>query len=268
MMWTPDLVLAAAAEWLWLPEGAEMEQTDHRIVCYPAWSGMGVVADSVDSDHAADDVIDRVVDRVRAWGRPTVGIWVNGTERPTDFEDALKRRGAVHEDVTDVLALPLDVLPDLGCRQAGVEVMRVDAMATRRGVDEVDVRVWGQEPLTAERLEAEAAVLRSDWESRTGFRVLATLDGRPASTGGVTIAGPPSGGPGAVARLWGGATVPEARHRGAYRAQLFERLRIARDLGASVALVKGRAETSAPILARAGFQRFGSERLYRITADA
>ena len=53
--------------------------------------------------------------------------------------------------------------------------------------------------------------------------------------------------------------------RGAYRAVLAERLRLAAEAGASLALVKGRVATSAPILARAGFRRCGGERRYRLS---
>ena len=43
---------------------------------------------------------------------------------------------------------------------------------------------------------------------------------------------------------------------------LAERLRLARDHGATIALVKGRIETSGPILLRAGFTDYGEERCY------
>ncbi|MEW1974492.1 MULTISPECIES: hypothetical protein [Microbacterium] len=56
-----------------------------------------------------------------------------------------------------------------------------------------------------------------------------------------------------------------ARGRGAYRAVLAERLRASAELGATTAIVKGRIATSAPILTRVGFERFGDERAYRLT---
>jgi hypothetical protein len=68
-----------------------------------------------------------------------------------------------------------------------------------------------------------------------------------------------------VARLWGGGVVPEARGRGAYRAVLAERLRYACEQGATLALVKGRVETSGPVLRRAGFAAHGQERSYVLT---
>ena len=48
-------------------------------------------------------------------------------------------------------------------------------------------------------------------------------------------------------------SLPEARHTGVYRALLDHRLRAGVDAGCRMALVKGRVETSAPVLLRAGF---------------
>ena len=50
--------------------------------------------------------------------------------------------------------------------------------------------------------------------------------------------------------------------RGSYRAVLAERLRLARDHGATLALVKGRVLISGPILLRAGFADYGEERCF------
>lgn len=59
-------------------------------------------------------------------------------------------------------------------------------------------------------------------------------------------------------------TRPDARRRGAYRAVLAERLRLARAHGATLALVKAKPDTSAPILLRAGFTEYGQQRRYRL----
>ncbi len=67
---------------------------------------------------------------------------------------------------------------------------------------------------------------------------------------------------GLVARLWGAGTLPRFRGRGAYRALLAERMRVARGYGATLALVKGKVDTSGPILRRAGFTPYGEERAY------
>ena len=76
-----------------------------------------------------------------------------------------------------------------------------------------------------------------------------------AAVGGCTLRGE-------VAQLWGAVTLREYRRRGAYRAVLAERLRLARVHGATLALVKGRVETSGPILLRDGFAVYAEERCY------
>ncbi len=48
---------------------------------------------------------------------------------------------------------------------------------------------------------------------------------------------------------------------------LAERLRLARAHGAALALVKGRVETSSPILLRAGFADYGEERCYWLSVS-
>jgi hypothetical protein len=65
-----------------------------------------------------------------------------------------------------------------------------------------------------------------DLAAWSSFRVLASVRGEPAAVGGCTLRGE-------VAQLWGAVTLREYRRRGAYRAVLAERLRLARVHGAS-----------------------------------
>lgn len=87
--------------------------------------------------------------------------------------------------------------------------------------------------------------------------MVAYLDGRPVGTGGIASRGHAAG-------LWGGAVLAEFRGRGVYRALLAERLAYAAAYEMTMALVKGRVESSGPILRRAGFAAYGQERSYRI----
>ena len=130
----------------------------------------------------------------------------------------------------------------------------MDDVDTYRDWDRVSVEVFGGSP-------------RSDADLRDGIArrqptstlLVAYRDGRPLGTGGASRAGD-------VLRLWGGAVLEDARGAGAYRALLAARLRQGVDDGCRMALVKGRVETSAPILRRAGFEEYGEERAYRIAA--
>ena len=96
-----------------------------------------------------------------------------------------------------------------------------------------------------------------DLSTWSEFQVVAYIEGAPVSAGGCALKGE-------EALLWGGITLTGSRRRGAYRAVLAERLRLAREHGARLALVKARPDTSAPILLRAGFTEFGQQRRYRL----
>jgi GNAT superfamily N-acetyltransferase len=105
-----------------------------------------------------------------------------------------------------------------------------------------------------EELEREQArMLLTDRQAR----VLALLDGDPVGAAGFTVAD-------GVLRLWGGAVREEARGRGVYRSLLAARLARGVEGAARMALVKGRVQTSAPILRRVGFEVFGQERSYAV----
>lgn len=80
-------------------------------------------------------------------------------------------------------------------------------------------------------------------------------DGAPAAAGGMT-AFPALG----FGLLWGGGTAPGARGRGAYSQVLAARIARARALGLTTVGLYAREGTSAPIVARMGFGRFGEMR--------
>ncbi|MFD5213562.1 hypothetical protein [Microbacterium sp. NPDC058345] len=248
-------ILRASAAWVWVPRGAEHEKTELQLVRHPARFGGGVRASQVESVRDAAAVLDLAIERTRAWGETQLTFWTNASDRP-DLEDELRRHGAEHVDTVAVLAravggLPVDVPNDVTA-----EVVRT--LAQVREVDAVNVPVWDQQPLDADGLREELEEVTAALVSGEGVRVLTRVDGAAVSTGGCTVVD-------GFVRLWGAATLPHARGRGAYRAVLAERLRVGAELGATTALVKGRLSTSAPILARAGFAHLGDERGYVLT---
>jgi GNAT superfamily N-acetyltransferase len=117
---------------------------------------------------------------------------------------------------------------------------------------EVSRAAFGDPPVTDEMVTDQLVEVLRTIETSTGGRVLASVHGRPASTGGFTLVG-------VVARLWGGGTHPDLRGRGAYRATLAARLHLAAELGATLALTHGRVDSSSPILQRLGFTRHGEQ---------
>jgi hypothetical protein len=182
-----------------------------------------------------------------------VAWWVSATSRPAGTDEALRARGAELIDAVQILARELGGEPPQLTVPEYVTVELVRDERTFRAASAVTVQGWQR----AEPDEAEIARQLDDalqdlatWFS---FCVVAFVEGEPVSTGGCTLAGE-------VAQLWGAVTLSASRGRGAYRAVLAERLRLARDHGATLALVKGRGLTSAPILLRAGFADYGEER--------
>jgi GNAT superfamily N-acetyltransferase len=244
----------------WLPEGAiEMRTGEYRLVRYPdIVLDPTIRAAQVTWSRTArplDEVIDEIATHVRGWGLPGVAWWVSAASQPADTGDALQARGAGMIDAVQVLARELGSgLPQLDV-PADVTVELVRDERTFRAASAVTVRGWERTEPGETEIARRFKETIQDLATWSSFRVVAVVAGEPVSTGGCTLAGE-------VAQLWGAVTLPASRGRGSYRAVLAERLRLARDHGATLALVKGRVLTSAPILTRAGFADYGEERCY------
>ena len=260
----PDVrerVLEAAGRWVWVPTDAvEVETPEYRLTRYPhrtsvQWSR---------TDRPVDDLVDEVLHQVRAWGRGRLRWWVSGRSRPAGTEHVLRRRGFELVEIVQVLAvddLPgrlAGVVEDLGV-PADVTTRTVDDAQSLRRAGELSAAAFGWDPPTEEQVAAMLATLEEErstaqWSER---QFLALVGGVAVGAAGCTVVGD-------VARLWGGGVLPEARGRGAYRALLAARLAAAAERGADLALVKGRTDTSGPILRRAGFTSYGAERCYEL----
>ena len=255
---TADDVLARAAEWVWVPKDArELPTPEYRVIAFPAsfsepTEAMPVVFDSA---RPPREVLDDVLAAAGVLGRDTVAVMgLSDATRPQGLEQHVVERGGELCETLAVLALPLGgEVPDLGV-PGDVEVRQVEDIDTYRDWDVVSVEVFGGSPRTESDLRRGLA----DREE-TSSLLVAYRDGRPVGTGGCSRAGD-------VLRLWGGAVLESARGTGTYRALLSARLREGVGHDCRMALVKGRVETSAPILRRAGFEVFGEERAYRVAA--
>ena len=259
-LWTTQRVLDAAAAMEWVPGGAiELRTDDYRLIRYP-----DVVLDPTfraaqvtwsRTTRPLGEVIDEIAVHARGWGVPGVAWWISAATEPAGTEEALRGRDAELIDAVQILARELDGgLPQLDVPD-NVVVELVRDERTFRASSAITVQGWGRpEPDEAEltRQLDETLANLATWSS---FRLVALVDGEPVTTGGCTLAGE-------VAQLWGAITLPASRGRGSYRAVLAERLRLAREHGATLALVKGRILTSGPTLLRAGFADYGEERCY------
>jgi GNAT superfamily N-acetyltransferase len=255
-----DDVLARAAEWIWVPSFAtELRTAEYRVVAFPEHfaeptEAMPVAFGSTRHPH---QVADDVLDAATALGRDRVLIMGLGERtRPTGLEAHLVARGASLRETLAVLAAELsEDMVDLWAPD-DVEVREVDGLESLRDYDRISVEVFGGTLRSEDELRSSLASL---FDGDRDPMLVVYRDGTAVGTGGYGVAGD-------VLRLWGGAVVPEARGTGVYRAVLDHRLRAGRALGCRMALVKGRVETSAPVLRRAGFASYGEERAYHATA--
>ncbi|MFZ0046555.1 MAG: GNAT family N-acetyltransferase [Streptosporangiaceae bacterium] len=255
--WTAAAVQAAAADWVWIPPDAEQVVTsEYQLIAYPPHFQQPTQVAWSRAARPAGDVVDEVLAHARAWGRETVYWWIRADTRPDDTEAVLQSRGAVLAETVQVLAHELaDGLPGLSLAD-GPQPELVTDERTLRASHLVAAEVWDEHrERTPAVIAGEVAGLREELAAWTSFQIVVFIDGEPAASGGCGIVGE-------VARLWGAGTRSRFRGRGAYRALLAERMRLAQEHGATLALVKGRVETSGPILRRAGFTAYGEERAY------
>jgi hypothetical protein len=253
-IWDAESVLAASNAWAWVPDDAPHVQCEeYLVVAYPDYFITPTSARVFGSDRDPAELVDEICAIARGWGRDRLWWRLSEFTRPAGLEPELLARGAGLVDRMDVLAFPLAAgVPDLGVPE-DVEVRRVTDEQTVRDAIVIANDAFGGDDPTAEQLAAALAEVERGLADDSSGRWVAYVGGRPAGTGGYTLAGD-------VCRLWGGSTHGTLRGRGAYRAVLEARLRAARAAGASLALTHGVVDTSSPILRRIGFTRYGEER--------
>ncbi len=252
LRWSDEAIAQAFVDWFWVPDGSETwEVAGARVVRFPAYLARRMHATlhltgSGDPDPAT--LLDEVASLARSAGEPEVRLHV--AERPAHEEllAALLGRGHVEETLAQ-LALtgtPPPVAP--GAPQVRPVLDEHDA----RGLDRVDVAVFDEKPADDGRLADLVAECRVQWEERTDARFVAWRGDEPLGSGGMSRVGD-------VLRLWGGATLPAARRQGVYAAVLRTRLATGWDWGTTLAIVRGRVETSAPLLESTGFSVVGRQ---------
>jgi hypothetical protein len=167
-----------------------------------------------------------------------------GHDWPTDLDQRLRSHGLVPDEVETVMVgeatrLAIDVdLPD------GVAVRRVDHLPERQTV--IGEAVAMQRDVFGAGPAAEDVVARIDRMDDLEEFWVAQADGQVISAGRLTrVAGTEFAG------LWGGATVPQWRGRGVYRALTAARARSAITRGVRY-LHSDCSPMSRPILERSG----------------
>jgi GNAT superfamily N-acetyltransferase len=185
-----------------------------------------------------------VFDEVRALAPKAIGSWITSSR---ELADALREAGARDPEPPLVPAFTALATEREPAAVDGVEVLKVETFEdSLRGLD-VDLSSSGHTEDSAARRRAEAQERYARTHARPGGEWLALQDGVVVAFASA-IAGPRG------LYLAGGATLPEARGRGCYRALVRARWDFAVARG-TPALVVHAGEASRPILERCGFER-------------
>ncbi|HEY3333999.1 MAG TPA: hypothetical protein VGK16_02090 [Candidatus Limnocylindrales bacterium] len=193
------------------------------------------------------------IDEIRAWFRSqgcTKWMWVLGpSSTPSDLEHHLRAGGYV-EPVEEGghRALLLDHEPPPG--PGGVDIREVQTFEEFCDLDDVQSIAFGEPAAVQAAMVASRATRWNDLRRSADVALVAYADGMPVA--GATMAPLRDG----VWFLLGGATVPEARGRGLYRALVHGRWTTAVGHG-GIALATHAGSMSAPILGALGFVDVG-----------
>ena len=186
------------------------------------------------AEHEVDDVRAEIHARLRARGR-TACTWEVGTHAtPADLVDRLLARGLVDDSTPLAVGMVLTEAP--AAPPPDVEVRRATTPEDLLAAERIAAVAFGMpEPVTVpERTVNDNPVY------------VALVDGEPVARASASFS--PDG-----VTLFGGATLPEARGRGAYRALVAARWNDAVRRG-TPALVTQASPMSRPILGRLGFR--------------
>lgn len=199
------------------------------------------------------DGVERATKEVRAWfrekGREQFQWWIGSHARPANLRERLQRAGAEPAEDAHLEVMVLTREPPA---VDDIELRRVRSRADFDRQREIRLSAF---PFTDEQKQAMHARAADAWAEYRAHdaveQVLAYVDGQPVAAAGVLLSG------NGVALLLGGATLSQARGRGAYRALVRARWELAQERGArAVAVHAGRM--SQPILARLGFRTVGA----------
>ena len=216
-------------------------------------------------DGDPDDLIREVRAIVKPRHLPIMWTLDPDTE-PVNFAGHLAANGVMpeaHADEVAVMVLGIEAAVDppsiprleLHDALADAESFRLSDAVNAEAFGEVERGVTPEQAAAQERRRAN--------QLAAGNRrvVLATIDGEPAGSAGLTLF-PPAG-----AIINGGAVRQKFRGLGVYRALVAERMRMARAAGVAGLAVWG-GPMSAPILGRLGFEKVGWRKFYLDTSTS
>jgi hypothetical protein len=226
-----------------LARGDERIDTGRYTLCLGAGSTWNTVQRQRFALEQVDEVLCEVREALRARGRNRTQ-WEIGSSAPPGLVDALLERGLVPDKDPYAVALVLTREPPA-----------IGPIFTARRVEtleelEASARVqWEAFEATPQEIEEARSLLPERFRDSVNLRHSVWLEGEIVCTGTAT---PTEHG----LLLYGGATLPRARGRGAYRALIRARWDDAEALGTPALITQG-GSMSLPILERLGFERIG-----------
>lgn len=265
-----DLLMAYDTE---LRTRAEMAGTDSYERIGPLWAGVfagssGFVS-YADLDRYAgarlDELIDTVIAHFERLGVESFEWKTRGHDAPADLTARLLARGLVAQDTESVMIGEAAGVAGAPAAPSGIVVRQVGAGGHDRRHDlerslDMQRRVFGQDsPGSIEQLEQQldsSPEQVSCWIAEDGASGAAVVTaGRINIVSGTQFAG-----------IWGGATLPQYRGRGIYRALTAARARWAIERGVRY-LHSDSTDMSRPILERSGLVAVTTTTPYIWTRD-
>jgi GNAT superfamily N-acetyltransferase len=222
---------------------AERIETARYTLCMGAGLGWNTVQRQRFAATEVDEVLAEARALLRERGRTKTQWEVGSRAAPPGLVDLLLERGLKPDRDPYAVAL---VLTEPPAAAPGIEARAVETFEEYVGANEVQ---WAAFAMPEDEIAEARALLPDLWRDAPTVMHAAWLDGRIVSAG--TCAATEHG-----LLLYGGATLPEARGRGAYRALLRARWDEAVARGTPALITQG-GSMSGPILERAGFRRVG-----------
>jgi GNAT superfamily N-acetyltransferase len=235
-------------ELLVAPRGAIVPLPDTIVIERPGWwqivtpsltrGGMNEVSSTEIPEDAADAIIDETIATYRRLGLRF--RWnVRPGAKPDDLAERLERRGLVRSESFGMARSTSDVPP---AEDPAITVDEVD-LANVDDFTHVMAQGWEADPGPLDALHRHMLAN----PARRNRLFVARHEGTAAAAAGYVALE-------RSAYLVGAVALPAFRGRGLYRALVHARLRHAAALGLALATSNARATTSAPVLARLGFE--------------
>ena len=227
-----------------LRPGQERIETDRYTLCMEPSKLASTVQRQRFTAEELDDVLAEVRALLRERGRTTTQWEVGSAALPDGLVAMLLDRGLALDEDPVAIALALRATPPPP--PPGLVARRVETYEEYAGAKEVQWIAFAAPP---DRIADEQSRLREEYEHAPRLAHAAWLDGEMISAG--TCAPTPHG-----LALFGGATLPDRRGHGGYRALVHARWVEATERGLSALLTQG-GSMSRPILERLGFEPVG-----------